>query len=267
MKVERFEDPTWAALIDNDPDNDWFGYCIGDTQYSYRLNTQLVADGGKTEPQPPNQADQAFIITELCNPTDLTDANPDHPDLRTFDTVPDDTTKPETLGTQPPERFELLHDRMRVLGFSVDQVGDHEDLYDIRLKLAVGGDATEPLYEVEIFEFIEPPCTPPSTLARWNLGLVFDEAACQDASNEWEPVSPGMPIMGAGTWSDPATLLPKGEDDLPHYDPSTTLPRVPPALATQGVVKNREVIINKCQGAATLCAVMETRTRVFRRVF
>ena len=53
---------------------------------------------------------------------------------------------------------ELLHDRMRLLEFSINQVDGN--LYDIRLKMAIGGDINEPEYDIEVFEFIEHPCTP-----------------------------------------------------------------------------------------------------------
>ena len=54
----------------------WYAYCIGNIQYSYKLNTQLVA-----EPDGPNEAEEVFVAVRGCDKT--ADANPD--------TVPEQT--------------------------------------------------------------------------------------------------------------------------------------------------------------------------------
>ena len=249
VQVQKFDDPTWSELKSHGVytggyDDDWFGYCIGDTQYSYRLNTQLIADESKTEPQAPSQAAQALIVSRACNP-DTTDANPN---LLYFAGPDSDFSRVD----DNIEQFELLHDRMRILGFSIDQVGEYDNLYDIRLKLAIGGDAADRQYDAETFEFIEHPCEHPTLGSSfdWNLRLVF-EGTCESDKNEWVPVT--TPAGQPGVWQDPMMRAPQGENNLPHIIGAT--------------IEKREVIIHKCEGAATLCGVMETRTRVFRRVF
>ena len=219
--------PLASASDSLTPTSDWYGYCIGNVQYSFKLNVQLIADNGKTEAQQggsltPNQTEQAFIVSRACNVTDSADP------------APTSTNFPPS-GLSADQQFELLHDRMRILEFGIDQVGDNDNLYDIRLKMAVGGDINDTEYDIMVFEFIEHPCTPYAADPEEPLPLT--EADCIDGINKTD-------MADDGSWTDPSTRT--------------------PASVPMDLTPNH--IIHKCQSTAIECSVLETRTRVFRRI-
>ena len=211
------------------PTSDWYGYCIGNVQYSFKLNVQLIADDGKTSDRQggltADQTEQAFIVSRACSKSGSADPDPNPPN---FDPA---------LGAD--QQFELLHDRMRILEFGIDRVGDNDNLYDIRLKMAVGGDINDPEYDLTVFEFIEHPCSA-GTPAEEPLPLTKDD--CENGEDE----GIGTTLLDAdqGTWTDPSSLTPVA-------DPMNLTP---------------DHIIHKCQSTAIECSVLETRTRVFRRI-
>ena len=209
------------------PTSDWYGYCIGNVQYSFKLNVQLIADDGKTKVRQgsltDDQTEQAFIVSRACSQGSADPAQIDA-----------DLTTP---GIQLPEQFELLHDRMRILEFGINRVGENDNLYDIRLKMAAGGDINDTEYDITVFEFIDHPCTLHATDPE-EPPLPLTEADCIDGKDD-DPTTPG----DQGTW-----LL--GSPITNH----TLL--TPP----------HNYIIYKCQSTAIECSVLETRTRVFRRI-
>ena len=214
------------------PTSDWYGYCIGNVQYSFKLNVQLIADDGKTKNRQggltADQTEQAFIVSRACSQSGSADPAQIDVDLA-------------TPVIELPEQFELLHDRMRILEFGIDRVGKNDNLYDIRLKMAVGGDINDLEYDITVFEYITHPCTA-GTPPEKPLPLTKDD--CENGEDE----GIGTPLLDAdqGTWIDPSTLMPT--DDLMDLTPP------------------HNYIIYKCQSTAIECSILETRTRVFRRI-
>ncbi len=209
------------------PKDTWYGYCIGNVQYSFKLNVQLIADDGKTDRRQGgltvDQTEQAFIVSRACN------------DTGSADPTSTPTNFPPS-GLSADQQFELLHDRMRILEFNVDRVGENDNLYDIRLKMVVGGDITDPEYDITVFEYITHPCTPYAADPEEPLPLT--EGDCVDGvdDNKTETRDNGTWLLGSPI-TDHTLLTP------PH-----------------------NYIIYKCQSTAIECSVLETRTRVFRRI-
>ena len=98
------------------PRNGWYAYCVGGIQYSYKLNVQLVAEAAGA-----NQSEEVFIASRGCNDPAVSDA-----------------ADPGTGTLASADKTELLSDRMRLLDFTIGRVGDNQDFYKVRIKIAVG---------------------------------------------------------------------------------------------------------------------------------
>ena len=186
----------------------WQAYCIGGRKYSFRKNVQLVSvSSGKRE------ADQVFIISGDCN-----DVNKPQP--------------PATGGT------ELLQERMRLLEFKVERLRDSE-LYQIDIKVALGGDASDLEYDGQVFKYVNSKAVPPAEvdLLDPNFHLNFGNQV------DWEdmPVAPRKPHP----------TYPK--DYYSHHDDTGT--------------ETVNLEITQCQPSESFCAVIEFSTKAFRKVF
>lgn len=196
-----------------DPDvTAWRGYCIGNIQYSYRLNTQLNLGLADTE-SVKNQANKVFIVSRICK----------------------EEADPPVVGASTENQSELLRDRMRILHFSVDQIGD-SSLYSVRLKLAHGGDASDLETDKTFFE---------------------DYVDVVDYKNTVS--SP--PAQCLSTPDDkPECFL---QIDYSYYDDYMDNDYIKKTTATTPKVNS---IPGKCKSDESFCAVIEFETKVFRKV-
>ena len=227
----------------NKPWETWNAYCIGSIQYSYKLNVQLVAEDTPGD----YESDEVFVAARGCNSTDAG--------------APVDVADPNTImtaGMTPVETTELLSDRMRLLEFSVNQVGNNQDFYRIRIKIAVGGDASDLLYDKTVFEYINHPCT-----LSTEVPIPVSKTDCEDGLDDIkdeDPMTPALEAADNGMWDEPdtpANSIHQNDDalGLGYKNDMDWAADGPP-----------DAIIYQCQDAESFCSVIEIETKVFRRI-
>ena len=220
----------------------WYAYCIGNIQYSYKLNTQLVA-----EPDGSHEANEVFVAVRGCN----------NPDANPKNVMVDDG-----MGVLvPADKTELLSEGMRLLEFSIKQVGENQDFYRIRIKVAVGGDASDLPYDKAVFEYTNHPCTPHATNPETPTPL-YETDCVNGKDNKLRTDPGGTPSYDAdnGTWIEPDT-----PSNLIHQNDATGAPGYKND-AIWGTEGPPNAIIYQCQDSESFCSVIEIETKVFRRI-
>ena len=193
------------ALEIADVEDGWKAYCIGNVQYSYKENIQLITNVDDLNLSTSDrQANEVFIATNKCNIDATTSAHK---------ATPLPKVAPNPGDPKAEERIELLHDRMRVLEFSIERIG--ENLYEISLKIALGGNLEDLSFDKTVFEY-------------------FDKNTDMEADPE------------DSTYSSDFTYDSTTSDTLDKY------------------FENIE--IRNCQSIETFCAIMELRTKAYRKI-
>ncbi len=195
------------VIADETAGDGWKAYCIGNVQYSYKENIQLVAEDDLVPGGSGRQSDKVFIATNKCNIDRASGAYIATP-LGKDPGPPSDPPDPKF----PTEVIELLHDRMRVLEFSIERIG--ENLYEISLKIALGGNLEDLAFDKTVFEYVD------------------------DMDMEIDPEDPAY-----------------GSDFIYDTTSETTLAEY-----------FKDIEIKNCQSIETFCAIMELRTKAYRKI-
>ncbi len=206
-----------VIVADNPSPEGWMSYCIGNVQYSYKKNIQLIT---KEELDPANpdqkrQSPEVFVATNKCHLDSANDLVPIPLDKRV------DFSDPAQDGFAE-ERIEFLHERMRVLEFSIKKVG--RNFYEIDLKLALGGDLDDRDFEKTVFEYVN--AATPVT--------------------EIDPTDP--------TWDNAFTFDSTHPENYFHDDVNHALD------------PNEKIQVKKCQSTETFCALIQLKTKAYRKI-
>lgn len=184
----------------------WQAYCIGGVQYSFKENIQLITESAPGD----RQSEEVFILTDACN-EDLADSAPPPP-----------CPTPPTGILCAQQRVELLHENMRLLGFSVEPLGD--GLYGVEVKIALGGDMSDLEFDRTVFKYVDWPADP---------AVEVDPTAASFASQTG--------------WRAAGAVVPAGPSNPADY------------------YNNLRIV--QCQSGETFCALIDFKTKAFRRVF
>ena len=211
----------------------WMSYCIGNVQYSYRKNIQLITKE-PLDPDPDwnkerifdSQASQVFIATNKCNFDSANDLVPIPLDKQVVDPsiiALYNTMEEEANKKLPTERIEFLHERMRVLEFNIEAIGTGKNFYEIDLKLALGGDLDDREFEDTVFEYVDADGTPIPDPAdsTWNNAFTFDN-------------------------NNPENYF---HDNVAHPGDPT-----------------KKIQVKRCQPKETFCALIQLKTKAYRKI-
>ena len=250
-----------GGYVPSSGNNPWYAYCIGNIQYSYKLNTQLTAE---PVPGADFQSKEVFIASRQCDD----DKKADPAGIRCVDqtiplTTPCDTTN-SILTDDPVDKTELLSEGLRLLEFSIKQVGDNQDFYRIRIKVAVGGDASDLPYDKAVFEYTNHPCTPGTDPEKPTPLYETDCVNGKDNKLSTDPGGTTSHDTDNGTWKEPDTSVNVIHDELhANWDIN------PAGLDSSGLVRSPPpppAVIYRCQDSESFCSVIEIETKIFRRI-